>query len=52
MSDFQKNKGSFGEFSKRQFLLKKQMTAALPDFDRLQEDDDQAQSQYLILPEY
>jgi hypothetical protein len=28
------------------------MTAALPDFDRLQEDDDQAQGQYLILPEY
>ncbi len=33
--DFQKGKGGFGEFSKRSFLLKKQMTTALPDFERL-----------------
>lgn len=42
--DFQKGKTGFSEFSKRQFLLKKQMTTALPDVERLQvNDDEQAQ---------
>lgn len=39
--------------SKSKFGFKKQMTVALPEFDRLGNDDDsQWHSQYLILPEY
>jgi hypothetical protein len=36
----------------KQFGYKKQISVALPDFDRLQEDETSQQSRYLILPEY